>query len=71
MTDMERTLWTQGHLADDLAALGLVRLAGRIRSARSPSAAESVRAFAVELLDEAGFDEYTAGLALEVLRGDL
>jgi hypothetical protein len=61
------------NLADDLEALGLVRLADRIRQARSHVAARSVRAFALELLadDGMGFDEYTAGLAVELLRGDI
>lgn len=41
-------------LADDLEALGLVRLASRMREARSHAEAMSVQAFARELLSDNG-----------------
>ena len=68
---MDRTRIEDCNLDDDLEALGLVRLAARIRRARSHDAAKWVRTFALELLDEGGFDENTAGLAVELLRGDV
>jgi hypothetical protein len=58
-------------LADDLHALGLRAASARLRAVESADEAKALCALLSATLEDVAFDEFTAGLVVELLRGDV